>query len=85
MIPEDADLGPIRPEHVTDGWRLEDSGRGWGLFQVVPGWQTCLYPSHDRGHLFLDCLRCHRSCASGGIVARCWEVENKCHSMDSGI
>lgn len=32
---EPAALGPIRPEHATDGWRLEGDSRGWCVSKRV--------------------------------------------------
>lgn len=30
------DLGPIRPEHITDEWRLDGDDRRWWLARTLP-------------------------------------------------
>lgn len=35
MNDDTARLGPIRPEHATDGWRLEGDEGGWWLSKRI--------------------------------------------------
>lgn len=38
------DLGPIRPDHATDGWRLDGDEYGWWLATTFPGgWLARIY------------------------------------------
>lgn len=46
MTGDIVDLGQIRPEHATDGWRLDGDEHGWWLtFPLTGGYHVRIYPT----------------------------------------